>query len=133
MRALALILMLLAAPVHAASYMVGTWFGHGQPDDKGSMYIDRMKPDGSWRGEYRSCAKGKALDQVQVGRWSLIGDMLTLEVQTVDGRFAPRADLYKMLSHDTRSQKYVSESWHYTYTPQRVEDGFKMPSCELIS
>ncbi len=130
MRALVLGLVLAA---NAASYMTGTWFGHGQPGDKGSMYIDRMKPDGSWRGEYRSCAKGKAADQVQVGRWLLIGDMLTLEVQTVDGQYAPRTDYYKVLSHDARSQKYVSESWNYTYTPQRVEDGFKMPSCELIS
>ena len=45
--------------------MVGTWFGHGQPGDTASMYIDRMRADGTWRGEYRTCRKGKVQDQVQ--------------------------------------------------------------------
>ena len=39
------LIFLLASPAQAASYMVGTWFGHGQPEDKASMYIDRMRPD----------------------------------------------------------------------------------------
>ena len=57
---LASLILTLASPASAASYMVGTWFGHGQPDDKEAMYIDRMRADGSWRGEYRTCIKGKA-------------------------------------------------------------------------
>lgn len=130
-----LVILLLIAPVQAApSYMVGTWFGHGQPQDKASMYIDRMRPDGTWRGEYRTCLKGKALpDQVQAGRWSLAGDILTLQVERVDGQVAPRTDTYKMLSHDAHSQKYLSLGWNFPYTPQRVADDFQMPSCELTS
>ena len=59
MRSLALCVILLsAAPANAASYMVGTWFGYGQPGSKDSMYIDRMLSDGRWRGEYRTCFKG---------------------------------------------------------------------------
>jgi hypothetical protein len=133
MKGLVLALALLVSPANAASFMVGAWFGHGQPDDKGAMYIDRMRPDGSWRGEYRTCIKGKASDQVQEGRWSLAGDIVLLQVETVNGQFAPRTDYYKMLAHDAKSQKYVSDSWHFTYTPQRVADNFQMPSCELIS
>jgi hypothetical protein len=135
MRAAMAVFFLLAAPAQAApaSYMVGTWFGHGQPSEKSSMYIDRMRPNGTWRGEYRTCLKGKAQDQVQEGRWALKGDILTLGVETVDGQFAPRDDTYKMLSHDAQSQKYLSMGWHFTYTPQRVADDFQMPSCELTS
>src|SRR5258708_4193574 len=107
-----LFILLLAAPAQAAStppsYMVGTWFGHGQPDDKSSMYIDRMRADGTWRGEYRTCRKGKATDQVQAGRWALASDILTLGIETVDGLFAPRTDTYRMLAHDTHAQKYFS-------------------------
>ena len=125
--------MTLATPAGAASYMVGTWFGHGQPEDKQSMYIDRMRPDGSWRGEYRTCIKGKPLDQVQEGRWSLSGDMLSLNVERVNGMRAPRTDLYKMLAHTATTQKYMSLSYNYPYSPQREPDDFKMPSCELIS
>lgn len=127
--------LLTAVPAAAApSYMVGTWFGNGQPGDKSAMYIDRMRADGSWRGEYRVCIKGKPRDDtVQEGRWSLKGDILTLNVESVDGQFWPRTDLYKMLEHSAKAQKYLSLSQKFLYTPQRVGDDFKMPSCELTS
>jgi hypothetical protein len=128
-----LCILLLASPAQAASFMVGTWFGHGQPGDKASMYIDRMRADGAWRGEYRECRKGKSADQVQLGRWALAGDILTLGIETVDGLFAPRSDTYKMLAHDAHGQKYLSLAYKFVYTPQRMADDFQMPSCELTS
>jgi len=124
---------LSAPPAKAASYMVGTWFGHGQPESKDSMYIDRMRADGSWRGEYRTCLKGKASDQVQSGHWSLSGDILSLQVEKVDGIPAARTDTYKIISHGAQSQKYLSLAWNFPYAPQRVSDDFQMPSCELTS
>jgi hypothetical protein len=123
----------LATPARAASYMVGTWFGRGQPQDQESMYIDRMRADGSWRGEYRTCIKGKPSDQIQEGHWTLAGDTLSLRVDTVDGMRQPRTDLYKMLAHTATTQKYLSLGWNYSYTPAREPDDFKMPSCQLIS
>src|ERR1700691_5721249 len=108
---LASLILTLASPASAASYMVGTWFGHGQPQDKDSMYIDRMRADGSWRGEYHTCIKGKALDQLQEGHWMLSGDTLSLQVDTVNGARAPRTDLYKMLAHTATTQKYISMAW----------------------
>ena len=134
MRAALAVLVLMATPANAAtSYMVGTWFGHGQPEDKSAMYIDRVRPDGTWRGEYRVCVKGKPLDQIQTGRWALKGDILTLWVETVGGQFWPRTDTYKMLAHGAATQKYLSLGRNFVYTPQRVADDFKMPSCELVS
>jgi hypothetical protein len=127
------LVLLSAVSAGAASYMVGTWFGYGQPEDRSSMYIDRMRADGTWRGEYRTCAKGKATDQVQTGRWALTGDILTLGVETVDGMFAPRNDTYRMLAHDAQSQKYLSLAWKFPYTPKRVADNFQMPPCDLVS
>lgn len=143
MRMAAVMLVLLAAtptmllsaamPAAAQSWVVGTWFGHGQPQDKAAMYIDRMRPDGSWRGEYRTCIRGKPEDQTQTGRWSVNGDTLILSVETVDGVRSPRVDNYKMLSHSPTAQKYLSMGWNFAYSPQRVADDFRMPSCELIS
>jgi hypothetical protein len=130
---LASLIVTLASPASAASYMVGTWFGHGQPADKESMYIDRMRADGSWRGEYRTCVKGKPIDQMQEGRWTLQGDMLLLRVDTVDGVRAPRTDYYRMLAHTATTQKYLSMAYQFPYTPEREPDDFKMPSCQLIS
>jgi hypothetical protein len=130
----ALLLVLLIAPAWAApSTMVGSWFGHGQPDDKSAMYIDRMRADGSWRGEYRTCVKGKPRDQVQTGRWSLAGDVITLSVQQVDGQPFARTDLYRMLSHDAQNQVYVVMFSNFRYTPRRMADDFKMPGCDLVS
>ena len=82
-----------ASPACAQSYMVGTWFGQGQPHSKESMYIDRMRADGIWRGEYRTCRKGKAQDQVQEGRWLISGSTLILKVEMVDGERQPRLAL----------------------------------------
>lgn len=127
------LLMLLAVPAYAASDISGTWFGTGQPDDRGSMYIDRLSPNGDWRGEYRTCIKGKSRDSVQAGHWSLSGDMLSLSVETVDGIIASRTDMYRMVSHDAKTQKYVSLPSNFAYTPRRVPDSFKMPGCDLIS
>ena len=118
----------------APSYMVGTWFGYGQPESKDAMYIDRMRADGSWQGEYRICRKGKPPDdQIQTGRWSLAGDILSLKVNTVNGTSWPRTDTYKMLAHSANSQKYLSIERNFPYTPGRVADNFQMPSCELTS
>jgi len=134
MRWLAAVLLLSAVQAQAApSTMVGTWFGHGQPDDKSAMYIDRMRADGTWRGEYRVCLKGKPRDQIQEGRWKLDGDILTLGVETVGGQFWPRTDTYKMLEHSPAAQKYLSLGYKFVYTPRRVADDFKMPSCDLTS
>ena len=125
-------LLFAASPAAAQAWMVGTWLGHGQPNDKAAMYIDRMRPGGSWRGEYRTCMRGKAVDQIQTGSWSVAGDVLTLKVDTVDGAALPRTDTYKMLAHSPASQKYLSTAWNFPYTPQRVADDFQMPSCELV-
>ena len=136
---LVLVALLAAPPAWAEAgggqvpYMVGTWFGRGQPDDALSMYIDRMAADGSWRGEYRACLHGKPVDQVQTGRWTLNGDQLLLHVETVDGLREPRSDAYRMLAHDAGSQKYIALPSGFAYTPRRVKDGYAMPPCDLVS
>lgn len=128
-----LFLVLLATPASAASGLAGTWFGTGQPDNRSSMYIDRLLANGDWRGEYRTCVKGKAEDMTQTGHWSLAGDMLSLDVETAGGVIVSRTDMYRMVSHDAKTQKYVSLPMNFTYTPRRVPDNFKMPGCDLVS
>ena len=134
MMRVAFALVLLTVPGFAApSWMVGTWFGSGQPHDRSSMYIDRMRPDGSWRGEYRTCRKGKPEDLVQEGRWSLKGDTLLLKVESVGGMIMPRTDTYRMLAHSANDQKYVELPLNFSYAPKRVADNFTMPPCDLVS
>jgi hypothetical protein len=125
-------LLFATSPAAAQDWMIGTWFGH-EPGRPSIMYIDRMRPDGTWRGEYRTCERGKARDQSKTGRWSMKGDLLVLDVQTVDGRRAPYTDPYRMLAHSPKTQKYVSVGSLGVFTPQRMADDFQMPSCELVS
>ena len=134
MRRAAIALLLMMMPALAEpSYMIGTWFGTGQPHDRSSMYIDRMRPDGSWRGEYRTCVKGHAEDLVQEGSWTLSGDMLILKVRTVNEFPLPRTDTYRMLQHSPTAQRYIELTQNFPYTPKRVADTFKMPPCDLVS
>ena len=125
-------LLFAAGPALAQGWMIGTWFGH-EPGSPSTMYIDRMRPDGTWSGEYRTCNRGKPIDQRKTGRWSMKGDLLVLDVQTVDGRPDPYTDPYRMLEHSPKTQKYVSASSVGVFTPQRMADDFQMPSCELVS
>lgn len=134
MRALCLAaaLLMLALPARAAS-LVGTWFGSGQPWDKSAMYIDTMEPGGKFHAHHRFCVKGKPQDQFETGRWALAGDMLTIDILTVNGWGAARTDHYRMLSHDARQQHYLYLPDRFAYTSRRVPDNFPMPGCDLVS
>ena len=117
----------------AAPFLVGAWFGQGQPDDKGEMWLAHNAPDGSFQVQFRSCRKGQALDQIETGRWSLNGDTETLQVLTVNGAPLAQKELYKVLSHDGAKQVYRYDVTGFVYTSRRVDDKFELPSCETIS
>ena len=117
----------------AAPFLIGTWFGIGQPDDKGNMWIARMGADGSFHAQFRSCFKGKGLEQFAPGHWQLNGDTETINLTGVDGRPFSREDIYKVLSHDAQKQVYRYLLTGFVYTSHRVADDFQMPSCETIS
>lgn len=129
-----LALSLLALPVQAASpWIRGFWFGQGQPNDKSEMWIAHMGADGSFHAQFRACRKGKATDTVNDGRWSLNGDVETIQIQTVDGQFAPRTDYYAILAHDGKSQTYRYLATGFVYASKRVDAKFQMPGCDLVS
>src|SRR5262249_19850638 len=133
----ALLLMLMAVPAASApslpGNLVGTWFGTGQPEDKGGMYIDHMLPNGEIHSNFRTCIKGKPQDDVEDGNWSVAGDILTISVISHNGQFAPRVDTYKIVSADGKSLREIFLRFNFAYTPKRVDAKFKMPSCEFVS
>ncbi len=135
MRRLVACLVLLLSPCAAFAQpsLVGNWFGYGQPDDKGAMYLDRMLPDGTFRVHHRTCIKGKPFDQHAAGRWSKTADGFTINIQTVDGESNPRTDVYRLVSMDAQKQRYVYLRTNFAYEARRVPDNFQMPPCDLIS
>ncbi len=129
----ALALALSAAPAGAAASLVGTWFGTGQPDDKGAMYLDHLLPDGRVHSQFRSCIKGKAVDSTEDGTWVVAGDIRTVTVITHDGLFLPRIDHYRIVSLAADRYREVYIPLNFAYDSRRVDAKFTMPSCELVS
>ncbi|MEY4964625.1 MAG: hypothetical protein RL274_208 [Pseudomonadota bacterium] len=126
-------LALLPSAAFTAPSLAGTWFGHGQPDDNGAMYLDRMLPNGEFRVHHRTCIKGKAFDQAAAGRWSQSAGGFTITIQTVNGEENPRTDAYRIVSIDAQKQHYVYLRTNFAYHARRVAGDFKMPACDLIS
>ena len=127
-----LLVVFLVSPASAAPFLVGTWFGNGQPDDKSQMCMAHMLPNGDFRAEFRACIKGKAIDEIQTGHWSLDKDIETITLSTVNG--APSAD--RCLQNPVPGRQAADLSLFGTgwvYNSRRVDDKFEMPSCETIS
>ena len=116
----------------AAPFLVGSWFGIGQPDDRAAMWIAHKGADGGFAAQFRSCVKGKPLDEFETGHWRLEGDTETINIQTVNG-MAAQDDAYKILSHDGQRQVYRYLRDGFVFTSHRVDEKFEMPSCEAIS
>ncbi|HEX2760678.1 MAG TPA: hypothetical protein VHM27_09195 [Rhizomicrobium sp.] len=135
MRRLLVCLVMLAAPTtaFAAPSESGIWFGHGQPGDQLAMYLDQLRPNGDFLVHHRTCIKGKTLDQFASGHWSAAGNMVTINIQTVNGRSEPRTDVYRTQSVDAKTWRYTYLPTNFAYSAQRVAENFKMPSCELVS
>ena len=113
--------------------LLGNWFGTGQPEDRSKMYLDHFLPGGVFRAEHRWCVKGKALDHAQAGRWSLAGKTLTIHVVTEGEVRVERDDVYRIDQIDAHRQVSVYLPENFTYRDTRVDDGFKMPDCDLTS
>ncbi len=128
-------LLFIALPACAATYpMTGAWFGTGQPDDRSEMYIDTFNADGSFHNQHRWCREGRIAREVrETGRWKVAGDLLTIDIATVDGRPEPRSDVYRLLSVDAKNQNYVYLKTSFAYHAHRVAADFPMPACDLTS
>jgi len=128
------VLALIAAwPACAATYpMAGSWFGTGQPDDKSEMYIDTFNADGSFHNQHRWCRQGKiAMEVRETGHWKVVGDILTIDIATVNGQPEPRSDRYRINSVDAGNQNYVVLPSNFAFHAHKVTADFPMPPCDL--
>ena len=126
-------LMLPRSANAAVPYVVGTWYGQGQPDDRDEMWLEHLLPNGGFDGLYRTCIKGKAQDLFQTGSWSLAGDMITIRIATIDGAPNPRTDLYRTLSRTGKKWTYRYLRLGFVYNAERVADNFQLYTCDAVS
>lgn len=127
-------LLLAALPAQAATYpMAGVWFGTGQPGDRSEMYIDYFSADGSFHNQHRECRQGKIASEIkETGRWSVKGDILTIDIATVNGAADPRSDHYRLISVDATTQKYVVLPSNFPYNAHKMAADFVMPPCDVV-
>ncbi len=123
----------MKSALFAAPFLIGSWFGTGQPDDKAAMWIAHMGANGAFAAQFRSCVKGHELDEIETGHWRLDGDTETIHIETVNGASWSQDDTYKIMSHDGQSQVYRYLRDGFVFTSHRVDAKYEMPSCETIS
>ena len=126
---------ILAAPAGAQqSWVVGSWYGYGQPNDKSQMWIGTASADGKFHVHHRACFQGKARDQLQSGTWSLKGDIFIIRIEQVDGQAVQaQDDVYRVLSHSDTRQTYRYEATGFVFNSRKVDGKFQMPPCDLAS
>jgi hypothetical protein len=131
----ALALLAALSSAQAATYpMAGVWFGTGQPNDRSEMYIDHFNADGSFHNQHRECRQGKIASEIkETGHWSVKGDILSIDIATVNGSAEPRTDHYRLISVDGKTQKYVVLPSNFPYNAHRMAADFSMPPCDLTS
>ena len=126
--------LVLAAPTWGQqSWMVGRWYGYGQPNDKSQMWIGTAFADGKFHVLHRQCIQGKANDHTNDGTWSLKDDIFTIRIEKVDGEVLPRTDVYRVVSHSETRQTYRHEATGFVYNSRKVDGKFQMPPCDLAS
>ena len=90
-------------------------------------------PAGSRSNSAVVTASKQARDSIETGRWSLKGDIETIDIVTVNGRPDPREDVYRILSHDARTQTYRYLRTGFFYKSVAVDGSFQLPPCGLMS
>ena len=136
MRWAAAALILLAAPALAAerpSYLIGHWFGQGEPNDKSEMWLAHAGANGDFTAQFRACRKGKASDDlVQKGTWWFQDGIEYVQITSSNGQIVFNETPYKILAHDGKHQTYSMPSG-FVFRSSRVDANFRMPPCELVS
>jgi hypothetical protein len=135
MRWAAVALIVLAAPALAAerpSYLIGHWFGQGEPNDKSEMWLAHAGANGDFAVQFRACRKGKASDLIQKGTWWFQDGIEYIQITSSNGQVVFNETPYKILSHDGKRQTYSMPSG-FVFKSSRVNADFRMPPCELVS
>ena len=128
----ALALLVPLSGAQAAASLSGFWFGT-QPYDSDASYLLTIRTDGSFQTLHHHCRKGKGLDRIVAGTWALEGDTIIYHVATVGGQIRPRVDTFHLVSLDDKQQSTIWMPRGLSYVARRVDDQFRLPSCDLVS
>jgi hypothetical protein len=120
---------------HAGS-LEGYWYGKGyQPDMRKTMqWLTINRANGSYSVEFREYSNCELkFAQMEEGRWTVSGDVLTKRTLTVNGqpvRDEPYyRDTYRIIELSDRKMRIVHEKTGQDWTSERVAKDFTFPEC----
>lgn len=114
------------------SFLIGRWFGQGEPNDKSEMWLADLTAGGAIAVQFRTCHKGKAADLFEKGNWWFADPIEHVRITWSGGRQTLRETPYRILSHDGKRQTYSMPAG-FVFRSSRVPGDFQMPSCETVS
>jgi hypothetical protein len=121
--------------------LVGSWYGEGQPNDPGAVWLAQLSQDGTFKAFFRTCAGQRAVVGVMDGRWKVTGTLMEIFVQGWNGEPRNYRDGYQILANNGKTLRYKftepgnppSSSIGHIFTSSRVPDSFKIPGCDIVS
>jgi hypothetical protein len=124
---------------HAGS-LEGHWYGKGyQPSVRKTMqWLTINRSDGSYSVEFREYSNCQlAFTQMEEGRWTVLGDILTKKALTINGRPVRDTpyytDTYRIIELGGLKMRIVHEKTGQDWTSERVTEDFTFPNCENVS
>jgi hypothetical protein len=123
-------LAVLTAAGAAKPSLVGIWLGHGQPGDRGVVYLNEIRANGTFRSQFRKYDEGCRIlvDVVETGTWKLTGDVEEMITTVADGRRVRFAETYKIERLTDREQHARQQDNGHLFVETRVAK-FEFPPC----
>lgn len=135
-----LIVLLLGAGLAQASSVEGYWYGNGyQPLARKMMqWLTINRSDGSFTTEFREYNNCELVSvQIETGKWSISGNILTKKTLAVNGRPVSEidyyTDTYTITELNVPQMRLVHEKTGQDWTLKRVDKDFTFPDCKNIS
>ncbi len=128
----ALLAILIAGGPQHPSFLAGSWFGQGEPNDKSEMWLAHAFPNGDFAVQFRACRKGKHQDSLEKGKWWFEDGVETVQITLWNGQVIFHETPYKILFHDGNHQTYSMPDG-FVFKSNRVDANFQMPECDLVS
>jgi hypothetical protein len=124
---------MLIQPAAAGPFLVGDWYGEGQPDNPNVYWVAHIQEDGFYSAHFRFCRGHVASDVEDLGNWTYSAKVAVLVTLRVNGQAVHDTDRYDTISYDGRKHVYRHERTGYVFTAVRVAKDFELPTCSLSS
>jgi hypothetical protein len=121
---------LLLAGAAPRPSLVGIWLGHGQPGDRGVVYLNEIRANGTFRSQFRKYDETCRIvvDVLETGTWKLAGDIEQMITTIADGKPVRFAETYKIERLTEREQHARQHDNGHLFIETRVAK-FEFPPC----